>query len=170
MALGFHFLLLRGATIFYTDWHRCSENLHSSRHKFCVEVRENRGELNFCNGSVHWGHDATLSPEPYKHLAKTSKHFHHCNRTGAQRETAGAEHINKKPAAGWFGGARCCRRGLTRMSTGLIFNVLCCLCTCLNASQPQTGMANCVQVVDTLVQGQRISIYKHVCSRGPEDD
>lgn len=54
MAPGFHFMLLRAVTMFYTDWHRRSDNLLSSCHKFWVDVRENRGELHFCNNSLHW--------------------------------------------------------------------------------------------------------------------
>lgn len=65
-------------------------------HKFCSEVGESRGELNCCDGSVRWNMMQRFPPELYQPL------LHHYIRTGAQRETAGAENISKSQMQDYF--------------------------------------------------------------------
>lgn len=69
--------------------------------------------------------------------------------------------MGKQKLAAVFGGVQYIRRGFTETRAGLIFNAL-----LLNVYfiGHCSRMPNCVQMPDTFVQGQRINIYKHVCS------
>lgn len=69
--------------------------------------------------------------------------------------------IGKQKLAAVFGGVQYIRRGFTETRAGLIFNAL-----LLNVKfiGQCSRLPNCVQMPDTFVQRQRISIYKHVCS------